>query len=476
MLELLLAILAVGFVAQNIMRRWKSGVSELPRALAGAEAAGIITKAQREQILAHAGQDRRVHPDAAAWLGLIAGLFVVAGASLLIATNWESIGPGTRIAAFLVLLVAIGDAAIRFSERAVGLSLLLEMLWFFLPLLGIGLYAQTFQLSGDPIRPWLVWIALTAALAWTSVRPVVAMVHTAVMVIVLFVGNFVLTDPVSVVMGSRSASAGLLAITGDLQSPAAWILTALVLGAIALQSMRLLPQSHRHHFVGVWAFWLFGVLVTSTPLQIHHTGWIVLAAVAIATSWVVVLAAFDTSLEERATSMVVWLGVLYAMTFAWHLDRPASGEVSAPGLAIVALVALGAIGGAIALPARRLSPIANWARAGKVLLVAPLVLALFFLANDVRFLWAVGIAMNGLLMLVAVALMWHGSLVHDLRHINAGVLVLIVVLVTRFLDVFGSMIQSGVGFIVAGLLLAGLSWALERMRRRLIGAQKEAVA
>ena len=62
----------------------------------------------------------------------------------------------------------------------------------------------------------------------------------------------------------------------------------------------------------------------------------------------------------------------------------------------------------------------------------------------------------------------------EIRQINLGVLVLVAVLITRFLDLFGSMLQSGIGFIVAGLLLAALSWALERTRRRLIAGPGEA--
>jgi hypothetical protein len=42
---------------------------------------------------------------------------------------------------------------------------------------GIGLYAQTSRLFGDPIQPFLVWLALTAPLAWLSPRPVVRRRH-----------------------------------------------------------------------------------------------------------------------------------------------------------------------------------------------------------------------------------------------------------------------------------------------------------
>jgi uncharacterized membrane protein len=57
--------------------------------------------------------------------------------------------------------------------------------------------------------------------------------------------------------------------------------------------------------------------------------------------------------------------------------------------------------------------------------------------------------------------------------INLGVLILVWVLISRFLDLFGSMLRSGIGFILAGVMLAALAWALERTRRRLIAAPRE---
>jgi hypothetical protein len=104
------------------------------------------------------------------------------------------------------------------------------------------------------------------------------------------------------------------------------------------------------------------------------------------------------------------------------------------------------------------------------MLVAPVLVSLSYLSTDMRLIWMAAFAMNAILALTAVGFMWHGSLVHDARQINLGVSVLVGVLITRFLDLFGSMLTSGVGFIVAGLFLAGLSWALDRTRRRLIAA------
>ena len=138
----LLVLLALGLLARAGFRRWRRTGDELPVVLAGAEAAGIITADQRERILTHAATSgaARSRLDGASWLGIFAGLFVVAGISLLIATNWEDIGPLARIGAFLVALAAVGEGAIRFRDRSLGLSVPLEVLWLFLPLLGIGLY------------------------------------------------------------------------------------------------------------------------------------------------------------------------------------------------------------------------------------------------------------------------------------------------------------------------------------------------
>jgi uncharacterized membrane protein len=182
----------------------------------------------------------------------------------------------------------------------------------------------------------------------------------------------------------------------------------------------------------------------------------------------------DTSFEERATSLVVWLGLVYALTFTWHVDSAAAGEASRVGIALVAVAATSALLGAIALPPARLSALDGWGRAAKALLVAPLVAGFAYLSTDLSIVWCAAVVMNLVLLAAAIGLMWHGSLARDIRQINLGVLVMVWLLITRFVDLFGSMLESGVGFIVAGLFLAALAWALERTRRRLIAGPREA--
>jgi len=474
MVEIALLILAVAFFARR-GRGKAAAPGGLPDLLSGAESAGIITAAQREQLLTYAGThaSASARMGGAAWLGVFAGLFVVAGVALLIARNWEALGPAVRVGAYLVVLAATGIAAIRARASALALSVPLELLWFFLPLLGIGLYGQTFQLSGDSIAPFLVWLALTVPVAWLSLRPAVATIHTFAMVAVLFAGNFVVEPASALWGGGMVAPPSMLAITEHGTAPAVWLLSIALLASIVVQSLRLLPRAHRHHCVGVVMTWLFAILVAPTPFRIHHEGWIVVAALALVTLWIVVLLALDTSVEERATSLCVWLGLIYSLTFTWHMDRAPTGAMTTGGRTLVLAAVIGAVVGALALPDTRLSPRRSWAHAARALLVAPLLVALLYLVGEVGPVWNAALVMNGLLLTIAVGSMWHGSIVHEPAQVNLGVVVLVALLITRFLDLFGSMLRSGIGFIIAGLALAALSWALERTRRRLIAGTPE---
>jgi uncharacterized membrane protein len=471
MIEVMLLIVAIAFFARR-GRGTAATKDVLPDVLAGAATAGIISAEQREALLAYAAthQPSGGRLGGAGWLAVFAGLFVVAGVSLLIARNWDELGPVVRVGAFLLLLLGVGEAAIRSRDRGLAFALPLELVWLFLPLLGIGLYGQTFQLSGDPIQSFLVWLALTAPLAWLSPRPVLAVVHTAALVLVLFSGNYLVDGFATLVGGGPSGEAGMLSLAGEVANPRAWTLSLALLLVVVVQSLRLLPPHHRHHCVGVVALWIFGVLVGPTAIRLEHPGWIVLAAVALATLWVIVLVHLETSIEERAAAVTAWLGTLYALTFTWHMNEGAHGDVTTVGLAVVVAVTVLAVGAALLVPGRRLSPHGSWSLAAKAAFVAPILVTLLYLVEDVQLVWVAAAAMNALLVAIAIGLMWHGSLVHEPAQVNAGVLVLVAMLITRFLDVFGGMLRSGVGFIVAGILLAALAWALERTRRRLIGA------
>jgi len=452
---------------------WRSDRNTLALILESGEASGIITGSQREQLLAHAAEQSSGRRLGAAWLAIAAGLFVAAGVSLLIARNWEMFGPLIRVAVFLAVLLAVGETAIRCSGRTLALALPFELLWLILPLLGIGLYSQTFQLSGDTILPLLAWLALTAPIAWLSDRPVAATLHTLAMALVLFAGNFVIDAMLGSVTGAPTVGS-TLALVGSTPTVTAWGLSTLLLAAIAVQSLRLLPEGHRHHFLGVCALWLFTVLGVCNPVRLENPAWLALAAAALIVLCLALHLALDTSMMERRSSASAWIGGVYAMTFLWHVRSAPDGDATAGGMAVTIAAGLAAVAVVLSLPRTRLSPNPVWASLAKLGLLVPLAGAAVLVSGRIELWWAVALLMNALLLAVGVGLMWHGSLLREVAQINAGVIIVVALLVTRFLDLFGSMLRSGIGFIAAGIALAALAWALERTRRRLIHVPAEA--
>lgn len=449
----LTTILIVALVAWVLSQRRAGGARPLDAVLAEAERDGVITGDQRRVLLERAGDDGpRTQVSGVTWLAILAGLFVLAGISLLIATNWENIGPEVRIVAFLALLLLVGEAAIRAKGSVTGASL--EIVWLVLPLLGIGLYAQTFQLSGETSTSFLVWLLLGAPLAWKTEHPVVSGLHTAAVALLALVGSFVVSGPLSIV--------GPVEITH-------WGLAIGVLVLAIAQIAVLLPADQKRQSYGLVAAWMMGVLVATPPFGLEDGGWISVAAVSLTTIWLVALLHANASASELAPAATVWLGILYAMSFAWHVEDALEGDAGRSAIAAILVLATLAFAGIARLGPNRYVAGPRDLLGARLLLLAPLALAFTLLLGETA-IHAAAIAANVLLGAVAVAFLWHGSNERSAAEINLGIAVLLLVLVTRFLDVFGSFVQSGVGFIVTGALLAGLALALERTRRRLLGS------
>ena len=54
------------------------------------------------------------------------------------------------MAGFLLVYATVAIIAIKTADNKSTINAPAEILWFFLPIIGIGLYAQIFNLSGDP--------------------------------------------------------------------------------------------------------------------------------------------------------------------------------------------------------------------------------------------------------------------------------------------------------------------------------------
>jgi hypothetical protein len=74
---------------------------------------------------------------------------------------------------------------------------------------------------------------------------------------------------------------------------------------------------------------------------------------------------------------------------------------------------------------------------------------------------------NVIYIVATISLMIHGVKVGENAQIDQGLFAFLILILTRFIDVFGSFVTSGFAFIVAGILMAAMAWALQKSRSAL---------
>ncbi|MEK7656456.1 MAG: DUF2157 domain-containing protein [Elusimicrobiota bacterium] len=428
-------------------------------------ASGVISAEQARAIrswLAEREASSRVR--GSVWVAIMAGLFTTAGVVLILTHNWDKIPDWGKVAGFIALLAGAGAAALKAYPWKPAAAVALELLWFFLPLAGIGLYAQVFQLSGDPVRPYLLWLALTLPLAWASPLPVAAPVHVAAMLLVLYRGSLSHGNMMSLI-GFRGAEPVVPLL--------AWVVCVSMAVLAALEARLRLRAEHRGYAVGALLGWLVLLLLNNTPLQASHAGILALACVSAAVLWLGWGLHARLPESHLRSPLGAFLASLYALSFAWHFDETKAGSIEPAGLVLTGLLALGAAASSVRLPEGSLSPQARWDKAGRWGLLLSMAVAGATIHDSIPAWKTAGVCANILLACAGIGLMWHGSLVSSRRQVDLGAGVLFLVLVTRFIDYFGSMLQGGVAFLAAGLCLAALSFALQRGRTALLSRVRE---
>jgi uncharacterized membrane protein len=83
------------------------------------------------------------------------------------------------------------------------------------------------------------------------------------------------------------------------------------------------------------------------------------------------------------------------------------------------------------------------------------------------------IVFNAAYFAIAGGIVTRGYLRGDERYVNAGLILIALGLLTRYVDVFWSLLAGSAFFIIGGLLLLGVAFALERMRRGLVRAMSD---
>lgn len=436
--------------------------TRLKKDLLAAAAAGIITPEQADQAWTKAYSSRTFASfKAAHWIAAAAGLFIALGAILIVASNWDKIGALAKMGAFLLLYAGVAEAALRLEEKPAA-AIPLEMLWFFMPALGIGLYAQIFQLSGDPVKPYLAWALLSAPLAALSKRPMAAMLCSVLLFVTVYWGSLAGGNMLSLVQ-ERFGEGGL---------PPLWH-WALALAALA-GGTALYPGKRLGLPLGAGITWLALMFFNRTALHLRSEALVLLAVMSLAALWLSWSVRDDG--EKPGLPLLAWTASVYAMTFFWHYrahENYGGGADTAAGAALAWLLFAGALA-TIFLKKQALLPddkASGWLAKG---LLAASVLCAFLLfgATEVH-AKALAVIANLILAAFGAGCILGGARHSDEKLINRGIAVIALTAITRFFDLFGGLLKSGLAFIVTGLAFAALAYFANRGRKALIEAVKK---
>lgn len=431
--------------------------------LAGAAAAGIISPEQADKVWERSYSGRTFASfKAAHWIAAAAGLFIALGVILVAASNWDKIGDIAKMGGFLLLFAGAAEAAIRLEEKPAA-AIPLETLWFFMPALGIGLYAQIFNLSGDPVKPYLAWAAISAPLAILSKRPLAAYLCSILLFTVLYWGTLGSTSMLSLTEGRRHIAAALPLWH--------WALALAVLGA----GFTLYPGRKLGKPLGAAVTWLFFMLVADTAIKVRSEALALLAGMSLAVLW---LAWGREEGEERAgLPLMVWTGAVYAMTFFWHYRSGSHNYYWNTTSPVGALITWAAFAGALITLALRKQRLLPEGKAedylAKGLLAASMICAFLLFDANAGSAKIMAVIANLILAAFGVGCILGGAKTSDEKMINRGVAVITLTAITRFLDLFGGLLKSGVAFIITGLAFAALAYLINRGRKALIEAAKK---
>lgn len=167
------------------------------------------------------------------------------------------------------------------------------------------------------------------------------------------------------------------------------------------------------------------------------------------------------------SGLLVLLGLIYAFTFdePWSAMTRAGVESYAAPAVVYASIALVCVlvGAQWLLRQRDLE--SNIEAGSQVALLALAAIVATWPG------WAgYAIVFNAAYFAISAGLVTRGYLRGDERYINAGLLAVAIGLLTRYIDVFWSMLAGSAFFIIGGLVLLAVAFALERTRRGLVRA------
>lgn len=381
----------------------------------------------------------------------LGALLVGLGVILFFAYNWQAIPKAVKLLLVFGALAAAHGGGIALARRPGPNKALIEGLHALGTMLfgaGIWLVAQIYHIDEHYPNAFLVWSLGALALAWAMPSLVQAL-------LVLFLISFWAGVEV-LQFRSPMHGAPLLVVLGVL--PLAWWRRSPALLACALAVLFVVTA-----FAVGWIE--FRALI---PLLFMTGAAAVIAGVAATASTFPAAAG-----PLRTVGMLLVLGCGYALTFPAMARALGRVSFDKPGLVVYFGAAGAALLGAIAAAAvafsrGTLAQIDTYRRWQLALAGIGLAIVLVCLFSHARADgWAIALPFNAIVLGLAAALILEGSANLRPRLVAAGCLVFALVTVSRYADLFSSLLARAAVFVLlgAGLFFVGNFYARSRRAR-----------
>jgi hypothetical protein len=309
-------------------------------------------------------------------------------------------------------------------------------------------------------------------LVWATRNPAVCFIHTAGLVCAAYTGAFQHGTWFSLIQPgfswmNETWDGTLLRFLKDFGLPIVLLAAFWVL--IAKQARNELGNKARLLILLSLSVFLWALFFTATPFFASGIFQFTVVGAVLALFWGLRDAFRLETHPWEGWGFFLAFACLYSVTFLWH--EHSSYENGMAGLfsiisAVVLLTAAAVLVGLMDL-SKNVST-GRMTRVLKFLVLSPGLLGLLLLADTPC--QAVAVLANLVFLGFAVWLMREGVVMNRPQKINWAVAFIGLLVFTRFLDYFGTMLQSGVAFIVAGLFLVGAAWALNKGRQKLLAA------
>lgn len=382
----------------------------------------------------------------------IGAVLIGCGVILFFAYNWQDIPQAAKLALVFGAIAAAHGGAMALAGRADARRALIESLHALGTMLfgaGIWLVAQIYHIDEHYPNAFLIWSLGALALAWALPSLVQALLALLLIVIWAGVELFDFRAPMH--------AAPLLVALGVL--PLAWWRRSAMLLWCALAVLL---------FVMAFAVGWIEVRALAPLLFTMGTAAVVAAVAAPAT-------AFPAAQGPlHSLGLLVVLGCGYALSFRDMAGILGHVDLAKPGLAVYFAGAGAAVLGAIIFAAtrftRRARPQVEAYRLWQLALIGiGLVIALISVFAPGRVGgWTIALPFNAIVLVLAALLILEGSEQLRPRLVGAGCLVFALVAVSRYTDLFSSLLMRAAVFVAlgAGLFLVGNFYTRQRRRVR----------